>query len=158
MAKRRDKITMSQDEMWAFVDQQKSLQVATLNKDGSVHLSTLWYAVSDESIIFETYTKSQKILNLQRDPRICLLLEDGITYPTLRGVTVNANAELYSNPEEVEPLAAKVLARNNPEWDEATAQGAAKHLASKRTAVVAKLTAKTSKVISWDHTKLDGVY
>lgn len=158
MGKRRDKVQMSEAELWDFIEQQKSLQVATLNKDGSAHLSTLWFAIDssteNKTLVFETYTKSQKIVNLQRDPRISVLLEDGVTYETLRGVTINAMAELYAKPEDVEPLAAKVLIRNHADFTEETAADAAKMLASKRTAVVIKL----EKVISWDHTKLGGTY
>ncbi len=159
MAKRRNKMEMSQDEAWNFIDQQKSLQVATLNADGSVHLSTLWFGIvgetnDDKSIVFETYTKSQKIVNLKRDPRIAILLEDGTTYEKLRGITINTTAELVDDNKEVEPFAAAVLLRNNPDWDEKTAKGAAEMLANKRTAVIVK----PEKIISWDHTKLGGTY
>jgi len=80
VAKRRDKIAMSEEEIWAFIEKQKSLQVATLNKDGSVHLTTLWFAIVDGALVFETFTKSQKIVNLKRDPRIAVLLEAASRY------------------------------------------------------------------------------
>ncbi|MEO2164699.1 MAG: pyridoxamine 5'-phosphate oxidase family protein, partial [Acidimicrobiales bacterium] len=73
----RNKIRMSDQEQTAFIEEKKSLQVATLNADGSPHLSTLWFALVDNKIVFETYTRSQKIVNLHRDPRITVLVEDG---------------------------------------------------------------------------------
>ena len=94
MPKQRDRIRMSQDEMWEFIRGQKSLQVATLNRDGSPHLTTLWFAVVDGEIVFETFAKSQKIVNLERDPRIAVLLEDGSAYDELRGVSITGRAEL----------------------------------------------------------------
>ncbi len=145
---------MAENEVWDFINEQKSLQVGTLNRDGSIHLSTLWFGIDDKSLVFETYSKSQKILNLQRDPRITVLLEDGTVYEKLRGVMITATAELKSTPEEVEEAATFVLARNNPEWDLETAKNAANMLASKRTAVIIK----PEKIVSWDHTKLDGTY
>ena len=63
---RRDAIRMTDDEVVAFIEEQKSLQVGTLERDGSIHLSTLWFAVVDGRIVFETYTRSQKIRNLER--------------------------------------------------------------------------------------------
>ena len=69
MPSRRDLIRMTDEELWAFMDERKSLQVATINKDGSPHLTTLWFAVIDGAIVFETFKKSQKIVNLERDPR-----------------------------------------------------------------------------------------
>ena len=153
MAKRRDAIRMTSEEMTQFISEQKSLQVATLNKDGTPHLSTLWFGIVDDEIVFETYTKSQKIVNLHRDSRIALLLEDGLEYEKLRGVTINGTAELYSEPEDVQKYAAAVIARNHG-IDLADASNAAAALANKRTAVVVK----AEKVISWDHTKLGGTY
>ena len=55
---------MTEDEVKEFIESQKSLQVATINKDGTPHLSTLWFDLVDEQIVFETFTKSQKIKNL----------------------------------------------------------------------------------------------
>lgn len=153
MAKRRDAIKMTPEEIRQFVSEQKSLQVATLNKDGTVHLSTLWFGVVDDEIVFETYTKSQKILNLHRDPRIAILLEDGVEYEKLRGVTVNGTARLYGEPADVQKYAGAVLARNHGISSEDAHQAAAA-LASKRTAVVVK----PEKIVSWDHTKLGGTY
>ena len=144
---------MSPEEIRQFISEQKSLQVATLNSDGSVHLSTLWFGILEDQIVFETYTKSQKILNLQRDPRIAVLLEDGVEYEKLRGVTINGTAELYSEPQDVQKYASAVIARNHGLSSD-DAEQAAKALAAKRTAVVVK----PEKTISWDHTKLGGTY
>ena len=147
---RRDVIRMANDELLDFLSAKKSLQVGTLDRDGGVHLSTLWFALVDGKIVFETYTKSQKILNLQRDPRITVLAEDGLVYEQLRGAMIKGTAALVDDPAEVHPLALAVLARNQPEIPLEMLQQAAEHMASKRTAVIVE----PVKTISWDHTKL----
>ncbi len=152
MAKRRTEITMSEQEIRKFIEERKSLQVATLNRDGSPHLTTLWFAIVDGDIVFETYTKSQKIKNLERDPRITVLLEDGTEYAELRGVSISGRAELYKDPADVLRLAGAVMARNNPGMPEEALEQAAKSMATKRSAVVVK----REKVVSWDHRKLGG--
>ena len=114
MPSRRDQIRMSKEEQAQFIGEQKSLQVATINRDGTPHLSTLWFDVVDGDIVFETFTKSQKIKNLERDPRISCLLEDGLVYEELRGIQINGTAELYSDPETVHFYARGVMKRNNP--------------------------------------------
>ena len=144
---------MSDEEIWKFIDERKSLQVATLNRDGSPHLTTLWFAVMDGDIVFETYTKSQKILNLQRDPRISVLVEDGDRYDQLRGVTLSGKAELVTAPEKVHVLALEVMSRNTPGVSKEQLDGAAQKMAAKRTGVVIKPT----RIVSWDHSKLGGV-
>ena len=153
MPKRRDQIRMSDEEIWKFIGERKSLQVATLNRDGSPHLTTLWFAVMDGDIVFETYTKSQKILNLQRDPRISVLVEDGDRYDQLRGVTLSGKAELVTDPEKVHALALEVMSRNTPGVSKEQLDGMAQKMAAKRTGVVIKPT----RIVSWDHSKLGGV-
>jgi len=154
MGKRRDAIRMTDDEIRAFVEKQKSLQVATLNADGSPHLTTLWFGIVDGDIVFETFTKSQKIVNLKRDPRIAVLVEDGVTYGELRGVSINGRAELHDRPETVHRYAKAVMRRNQPEIPEDQVDEAARVMSQKRTAVVVK----AEKTVSWDHSKLGGTY
>ena len=151
---RRDLIRMTDEEMKLFIEEQKSLQVSCMGSDGWPHLTTLWFAVVDERIVFETYTRSQKILNLQRNPHITILLEDGIVYEKLRGVMIKGKAALESKPENVEKYAKAVMIRNQPEIGEEILSEAAKQMSLKRTAVIVE----PHETISWDHTKLGGTY
>jgi PPOX class probable F420-dependent enzyme len=154
MPSRRDQIRMSDDEIWKFIDSRKSLQVATLNRDGSPHLTTLWFGILDGDIVFETFTKSQKIVNLKRDPRIAVLVEDGETYNELRGVSINGRAELHEDPAVVYRYALAVTRKNNPGLTPEQEQAAARMMSQKRTAVVVK----AERIVSWDHRRLGGRY
>jgi PPOX class probable F420-dependent enzyme len=154
MAKRRDQIRMTDDEQRAFVESRKSLQVATLNADGTPHLTTLWFGIVDDQIVFETFTKSQKIVNLRRDPRIAVLLEDGREYDELKGVSINGTAVLHDDPEVVWKYAAAVMKRNHAGLTDEQVEAGARQLASKRTAVIVQ----ADKTVTWDHTKLGGGY
>ena len=146
----REKIRMGAEEIAEFIEEQKSLQVGTINSDGSIHLSTLWFAVVDGLIVFETYTSSQKVVNLERDPRITVLLEDGLEYNNLRGVMIKGTANLVSEPTEVKQIAREVIKRNQPEIPDEMLDDAAASLAVKRTVV----TVVPEKVVSWDHRKI----
>ena len=153
-ANRRELIQMTEDELASFIEEQKSLQVSCIGADGWPHLTTLWFAVVDEKIVFETYTRSQKILNLQRNPNITVLLEDGVVYEKLRGVMIKGKALLDGIPENVERYAKAVMLRNQPEYGEEVLSEAAKQMSLKRTAVIVE----PQEIISWDHTKLGGTY
>jgi PPOX class probable F420-dependent enzyme len=152
--KRRDSIRMSEADMWDFIESQKSAQVATLNRDGSPHLTTLWFAIVGGQLVFETFTKSQKVVNLRRDPRIALLLESGDVYEALRGVSINATAELVTDFDGVHAMHMAVLRRNTPEIPEETLDKVSRGMAAKKTAILVK----PEKVMSWDHSKLAGIY
>ena len=148
--KLRERIRMSDADAWDFIASRKAMQTATLNRDGSPHLTTNWFAIVDGQILFETYTKSQKIVNLRRDARIALLWEDGDLYTELRGVSLNGTATLVDDPDQVADLARHVVRRNYPETPEAEVGEAARGLARKRTGVVVR----PEKIFSWDHRKL----
>jgi general stress protein 26 len=71
--------------------------VATIAKDGHPHLTTLWYAPYGDGVVFETCGKSQKVVNLRRDPRIFVRCEAGRGYDELRGVSIRGRAELVES-------------------------------------------------------------
>ncbi|MEH6604008.1 MAG: pyridoxamine 5'-phosphate oxidase family protein [Pseudomonadales bacterium] len=155
MGKKRDGIRMTDQQIQEFIRQQKNVQVSTLGKDGWPHLTTLWFALDNDEIVLETFTKSQKIKNLQRDNRITVLLETGTEYEDLKAVVIYAEAELITDVEEVHRLHMKVLLRNNSKgYPENILDEASAAMASKKTAI----RIKPVRVVSWDHSKLGGVY
>ena len=149
----RDKIKMSEEELSSFLKTQISLQIGTINKDGSPHLTTMWYFYDGESFIFHTYTKSQKIINLQKDPRITLLTEAGSQYSDLQGIIVYGNAEIINGKDSLEEVIRYMeMVGEKYIKDEEGAQyiEGMKLQAPKRSVVIVK----PSKFISWDHTKI----
>jgi PPOX class probable F420-dependent enzyme len=111
------------------------MNIATFGPDGNIHLVAMWYGFIDGKPAFETFTKSQKILNLKRDNRITVLVEDGDEYDELRGVEIVGTAEVTEDPDVVMPVARSVVDRyfgvENPDDLDAVAAG----LAHKRSAV-----------------------
>jgi PPOX class probable F420-dependent enzyme len=150
MAKQRDKIKMSDEEIAAFLDSSKSLNVATLDREGAPHLTTLWFARSGQNILFETYGTSQKVVNLRRDPRIAVLCEQGETYDELRGVSIQGKAEIVDSGPRLEQLMSLIIDRSFPGQSQ---EKLAKHVSDmirKRIVVVVH----PHKYMSWDHRKL----
>lgn len=93
----RAKIVMSDDEIAGFVERSRTATLATVLPSGRPHLVAMWYAVLDGEIWFETKAKSQKAVNLRRDPTVTVLIEDGLTYNTLRGVSIDGRAEIVDD-------------------------------------------------------------
>ena len=153
MSSLRDKIKMSEEELSSFLQKQISLQIGTINKDGSPHLTTMWYFYDGENFIFHSYTKSQKIINLQKDPRITLLTEAGSQYSDLQGIIVYGNAEIINGKDSLEEVIRYMeMVGEKYIKDEEGAQyiEGMKLQAPKRSVVIVK----PSKFISWDHTKI----
>jgi PPOX class probable F420-dependent enzyme len=110
-AKSRDLVKMTEAEIEEFLHGSKKVQVATLNPDGSPHLTTLFYVVEDGRIAFWTYGRSQKIKNLERDPRITCLVETGDDYFELRGVSISGRAELVTDEDALRRIGTAVASR-----------------------------------------------
>ena len=101
MAGGRDAVKLSDDEVQALLGENLKVQVASNGPDGVPHLTTLFYIVRDGKIAFWTYGRSQKILNLERDPRVSALVEDGTDYFELRGVSIKGKAEIVRDYDAI---------------------------------------------------------
>jgi len=151
---RRDQIKMSEVEVQAFLEEQRTMSIATIGRDSRPHVIAMWYAFLDGVPSFWTFAKSQKVLNLQRDPRITCMVEAGDTYDQLRGVELVARAEIIEDAAEVQRFGVAEFERyQNTKVTEAL-MPSIRQMANKR--VVVKI--HTESVVSWDHRKLAGTY
>ncbi len=145
---------MSDEEIAAFLDEERTLIVATVGADGMPHLAPMWFAVIDDAISFWTYAKSQKVVNLARDPRMTLLVEAGVEYSQLRGVSMRGVATIVRDRDEVQRIGELISARYGGALDDEQ-RARVRAIGAKRVAV----TFVAERVASWDHRKLDaGVY
>jgi PPOX class probable F420-dependent enzyme len=95
----RSQIVMSEAEVQQLLQERRICNIATIGPNGMPHLVAMWFAVVDGEIWFETKAKSQKAVNLRRDPTITVMIEDGQSYDTLRGVSIDGTAEIIDDPE-----------------------------------------------------------
>lgn len=110
-ASSRDAVRMTDEEVAAFLAEHLKVQVATTGRDGVPHLTTLFYVLDEGRIAFWTYGSSQKIRNLERDPRLSCLVEDGVDYFELRGVSITGKAELVREPDRIRAIGSAVATR-----------------------------------------------
>ena len=150
-AKGRELVKMTDAEIEEFLGASKKVQVATVNPDGSPHLTTLFYVVQDGCIAFWTYGRSQKIKNLQRDPRITCLVETGDDYFELRGVSVSGRAELVTGEAGIRRIGTSVASRmvDGADLGDIGRQEVERQV-RKRVGVVVVPT----KTASWDHRQM----
>jgi PPOX class probable F420-dependent enzyme len=156
----RKDISMSPDELAAFIDRGHTLIVASVGRDGMPHVSPMWYVVDGGRVVFRSFTKSQKITNLRRDPRITLLIETGEKYAELQGLMIKGRAILIDDPVYTLGIYGRLAAKyamvgSEPVLLEGEALEAAfgRH-ASKNTSVMVE----PDRIVTWDHTKLAGEY
>jgi PPOX class probable F420-dependent enzyme len=145
----RAKIVMADEEIAEFIERSRTATLATVLPGGRPHLVAMWYAVVDGEIWFETKAKSQKAVNLRRDPTVTVMIEDGQTYDTLRGVSIDGEAEIVDAPEAILRVGISVWERyTGPYTDEM--RPFVDQMMNNRIAV----RVVPSRMRSWDHRKL----
>jgi len=152
---RRAAIRMTDEEVLAFLDEQKTVICATNGHDGFPHLMPLWYVVRDGTIWAWTYAKAQKTKNLERDPRATLQVEAGEAYEQLRGLMLRTEAVIHRDDATKLAFVEQLAARYAPPGvdPEAMREGFAAQV-PKRVAIEFKELGR----VSWDHRKLGGTY
>jgi PPOX class probable F420-dependent enzyme len=105
----RAQIRMSDDEGATFLRQSRTATVATIGPGGFPHLVAMWYGLSsDGQVLLETKARSQKVVNLRRDPTISCSVEAGESYDQLRGVAIEGSAAIIDDTSDDQYWAAAV--------------------------------------------------
>lgn len=145
----RAQITMTDDEITTYIAQSRNATMATIGPDGVPHLVAMWYAVIDGVIWFETKGRSQKAVNLGRDPRITVLIESGNTYNELKGVSLEGKAVVLDDPDALWEVGVSVWERYTGPYTEQM-RPFVEIMLNKRVAVRVDV----DRIRTWDHAKL----
>ena len=149
---RRNEIALTPEERQAYLRDSHTIILSTLDRQGYPHSVAMWYVVDpDGTVLMTTFAKSQKALNLRRDPRCSLLVESGRKYEDLKGILVRGRATLEADTERVLDLLERVHEKYN-RGPAAGLRDAMRHQASKRVLI----RVRPERVSSWDHRKLGG--
>jgi PPOX class probable F420-dependent enzyme len=152
---RRGEIQLTAEEQRELIASERIVVVSTVGLRGWPHSMPLWYVPRDGEIWIYTYAKSQKVRNLERDPRATLLIETGHEYGELRGIEIEAEAEIHRGLDTVFELAKELTSRyaGGAAVDEKAAE-ALRSQARKRVAI----RFEPRRVATWDHRKLGGTH
>jgi PPOX class probable F420-dependent enzyme len=156
MPSRRGQIKLTEDERRELIESGRIVVVSSLGPRGWPHVMPLWYVPREGEVWVWTYAKSQKVRNLERDPRATLLIETGTEYNELRGVQIEAEAELIRDTDRVVEFAKELTIRYSEGISSVEGDAAAglEAQAPKRVAIHFH----PRRVATWDHRKLGGSY
>ncbi len=148
----RDLIKMTPEEADEFIRGWHTMNCATMKGDGTIHLVAMWYAFLEGAPAFETKAKSQKVLNLRRDPRITCLIEEGDRYEELRGVELVGTGEIVEDHDRIFEIGVSLVERQSgrPLERGPEADAMVENLIRKRVGIKIHI----DKIVSWDHRKL----
>jgi PPOX class probable F420-dependent enzyme len=152
---RRRQIELTPAEQKEYLETEHTIILTSLDRQGYPHPVAMWYVLApDGDVLMTTFAKSQKTLNLRRDPRCALLIETGRTYPELKGLLIRGRASIDPDTEHVLDVLETVHGKYNTPGPSEGLRDVLRHQASKR--VVLRI--KPERVSSWDHKKLGGAY
>jgi len=145
---------MSDAEVARLMDEERVVTVATIGPNGRPHLMPLWYVHEGTAVIAWTFAKSQKVKNLERDPRATLQIEAGDRYEDLRGAMLECDVTIERDPARVADVGVALIARYSGGEPTAEALAGVRLQAPKRVG----LRFRPTRIVSWDHRKLGGRY
>ena len=155
---RRDQIRMTEEEQGEYLRAAQTIIINTIGTDGVPHPMPMWFGLEEDgAVVMTTFTKSQKIKNIERDPRVSLLVEDGTIYAELSGLLIYGTAELVRETDGVLDILTLVTGRQgNIPADAApdAVRAGLQSTAAKRTGI----RIRADNVVSWNHRKLAGKY
>jgi nitroimidazol reductase NimA-like FMN-containing flavoprotein (pyridoxamine 5'-phosphate oxidase superfamily) len=150
---RRD-VSMTAEEIAAFLTPARAGVLATIGRDAWPHLSAMWFVPGPREIRMWTYGKSQKAVNARRDPKGSLLVEEGDRYNSLKGVSIRGSLQVIDDYERVRAIGLELYSRyTEPHLGIAAEEGPIVEIESqarKRVGLILEM----STVASWDHSKL----
>jgi PPOX class probable F420-dependent enzyme len=153
---RRDEITLSDEEQRELLESERVVVVSSFGPRGWAHVMPVWYVLRDGELWIYTYAKSQKVRNLERDPRATLMVETGHEYVELRGVMIEAEAEIHRDPELVYEVAEQLTLRYAEGLESVEGDAAETLRAQARKRVAVRF--RPLRTATWDHRKLGGTY
>lgn len=152
MPSRRSAITMTDEELHRFLQEERIVTVASTGPNGRPHLMPLWFVADGSVVSAWTFGKSQKVKNFERNPKATLQVEAGDQYLELRGAMMECDVEIVRDTPTVEKVGTRIMRRYSNTEDDGTVPDSVKTQAPKRVLLIFRPT----RVASWDHRKLGG--
>jgi nitroimidazol reductase NimA-like FMN-containing flavoprotein (pyridoxamine 5'-phosphate oxidase superfamily) len=150
---RRGEIAMTADEQAAFLARSRTVMLSTIDGRGYPHCVAMWFALIDSVVHMTSFRKAQKVVNIRRNPKVCLLAESGGEYAELRGLLIRGQGELVEDVELCTEILGRIQRKHGGTGD-AAAPDLLRRQAAKRMAI----RIRAERVASWDHSKLRGAY
>jgi PPOX class probable F420-dependent enzyme len=152
---RRKQIELTDDERQRYLEDAHTIILTTIDKRGYPHSVAMWFMVDpDGSVVMTTFQKSQKVLNIRRNPKVALLIESGRSYESLKGLLIRGTATVEPDTEKVLDLLERVNVKYHGLKPDPALREGLRGQASKRCIV----RIHPERVASWDHQKLGGAY
>jgi PPOX class probable F420-dependent enzyme len=107
-------VGLGEDRVQRFLGTKEVVVLATVQADGAPLAMPMWFLHDSSQLTMISVAGTQKIRNLRRDPRVCVVAESVSPSGAICGVTVQGRAEFLPDGPERRALATRLLAKYDP--------------------------------------------
>jgi PPOX class probable F420-dependent enzyme len=97
-----------------FLDNKDIAILATLQKDGAPLAMPMWFVADTEHLWMVSVADTQKVRNLRRDRRVCVVAESGTRGAAIRGVSIQGQATFLEQADAYQPVVERLLRKYAP--------------------------------------------
>jgi nitroimidazol reductase NimA-like FMN-containing flavoprotein (pyridoxamine 5'-phosphate oxidase superfamily) len=136
---------LSKDEAQAFLDSKPGwIALTTMSRNGYPHTVPIGYFRLGDEVYIGCRAGTQKLKNIERDPKVSLMLESGNSMQDIKGLVIQGDASVITDPDGVLRLAREAARlRGTPE----------DQLPEAPSPTAAYIRVAPRKYISWDYGK-----
>ena len=92
-----------------LVEQVRTAKLATVRKDGRPHVTPVWFVLDDDTLVFTTWHTSIKAVNMRRDGRVCLCVDD--EKPPFSYIQIEGTAVMSADSDALEYWSTRIAGR-----------------------------------------------
>ena len=150
----REKIRLTDPEIRDLLETARAMTLVTHGPHGYPHAIAMWFGLDEDlTVRMSTYANSQKVRNIERNPKVTLLVETGLAYNELQGVMIEADAEVVADALD-ETIQTMIEANARVGIDLPPVNELPVELKQKMAGKRVLLRIKPRRFVSWDHRKL----
>ncbi len=137
--------SLTKEEAYEFLDSRPGwIILTTVGRDGFPHSIPIGYFRLGDEIYVGGRAGTQRTKNVERNPHVSLLIESGRTMQDIKGLMIQGNADLITEPAELLPLTREAARqRGTPE----------EQLPAEARPGVAYIRVRPHRFISWDYSR-----
>jgi PPOX class probable F420-dependent enzyme len=98
-----------------FLSGKEVVVLCTVQRDGAPLAMPMWFLHTPEALYMVSVDGLQKVRNLRRDPRLCVVAEAGNRGAAIKGVVIQGRAEFIVDPAQRRPIVGQLLDKYDPD-------------------------------------------
>jgi PPOX class probable F420-dependent enzyme len=98
-----------------FLASKEVVVLSTVQRSGAPLAMPMWFLHMPEALYMISVDGLQKVRNLRRDPRVCVVAESGNRGSAIQGVAIQGYVEFVEDPEQRRPIVERLLQKYDPD-------------------------------------------